>query len=254
MQDQVFFIGLSENYGQMKLMKRIATERKDLANALENLDLSIRLVSEFWPRDVFNYHDERINRMIEHGNYADGGYVISLPKLTIACDGVGIDKGREISDSPKKAREKLKRLYQNDVEIFPNPDFLGLKQLPHVDLIALPIPERNILFLDSVYYKANQKFFNNFCEQRGFKLETADCDYAKPTWPCNGLVLSSRQDIRVVCCAQKDRIFASKLANYDIQCLEVPFAANCSQSGSIHCATNSVPKRFEEEAYRVFYE
>jgi len=257
MKEPIVFVGSFEPRKEDRLMKPLADERGNLIRILQSKDIPVRIVNELWPRDTFVYYRRAIHRATEQGNYANGGYVMPFPKFTMACNGIGVDEPRELRDSPAEEHQKLKEIYGNEIELFPNPRIIMKgreKHLPHVDLVVLTIPERKVTFIDETYYLKNKKAFNDFCERRGFNLETAECDYLKPTWPCNSLVLPDEKDLLLFTCAQKNKDFASKLKKYDIQVIEVPFANNCAYGGGVHCASNAVPKQFEEEACRTFFE
>ena len=38
--------------------------------------------------------------------------------------------------------------------------------------------------------------------------------------------------------------FISSLRDYGLDVIDVPFEANCSSGGSVHCATNTIPENY----------
>jgi hypothetical protein len=185
--------------------------------------------------------------------YADGGYIVHRPEFTLACANVSFDRGKTKHGSEERFK-RLKRLYGNDIFILPSPDLgWNLNLSPHIDLVVLPIPEAGVIFVDKQYYNQNaHESIDNLCTRFGLKLEIVDNDYARPSYPCNSLVVTKGTDPLVITNSTGNEGFLRKLDDYCIEYLAVPFSNNCANGGSIHCATNALPERRLKEIADIF--
>jgi len=228
-------------------------ERLNLIHKLEARQIKYVAVNEMWPRDTFVYHNGKISANRDFGHYADGGYLYAFSGFTVACSGISEDEKTGKIDTSNERLQKLRRLYGDHIDIMPPPNYeLNDTLRPHVDMIMLPIPQKNVVFVDRAYYREHSGTVNLFCERHKFDLNLTDNDYQNPSWPCNTEIISAKDNLIAITNSLSNRSFIDKLENIGIEAICVPFGYNCGQGGSVHCATNQVPISHLEGALRLF--
>jgi hypothetical protein len=228
--------------------KQIIKERKQLIEKLEKNKIPFEIVNKKWPRDYFVNHLGNIYTKKQFENYGDGGFILNYPEFTLACSEVYKNEDGRSKHSVEKRHEILKELYGNNLQIFSSPDLRLNRELsPHIDMVLLPIPQRKVLFVDKNYYRSNKKDITRFCEKNSLKIELVINNYETPSWPCNSLLFGEDGDLTAITNSNSEKSFNSRLKNYDIKIIDIPFMSNCFKGGSIHCATNTVPEDKLEE-------
>ena len=142
----------------------ILLERIMLLEALQNNGIDTVNVDCKWPRDYFVSHSGKMYKRKNYGFYADGGYILNNPEFTLACSDVSFNEDMYI-DTPEERYKLLQNLYGENVFILPPPDkSLNFNLSPHIDLVVLPIPEKKLLFVDFMYYRANHESLGLLCD------------------------------------------------------------------------------------------
>ncbi len=233
-------------------------ERAELMKQIIKMSVSQRRVREMWPRDTFVFHNGCIHKQSQHGNYADGGFLYTFDGLVMCSRAISDDTfhlGKEDAcSSYAERRLKLWRLYHERADVLPSPNLKKNPNIvPHIDYVVLPVPQRNVLFVDEDYFLENEKDIRSFCSRRGFAIETVYNDYENPSWPCNSLVLQSSHGLIAFVNQDSDGRFIYSLQHPGIKPIEIPFSTNCSLGGGIHCATNTVPRAYIDKALELFH-
>jgi hypothetical protein len=226
-----------------KMTAEMMQERENLIRILDEAGIANKPVNVDWIRNYFVNKQGNILARKKYEFYADGGYILTNPKFTLACADVNIVDNKVIHNTEERAKI-LNLLYKNCF-ILPSPDLtLNDSMSPHIDLVVLPIYEKNLLFVDSFYYNNLAKeSINNLVNKYSLKLELLYNDYSCPSYPCNSLTLRNGGDISIIACEKGNDAFFSKLKEYGIRRIPVPFSTNCAAGGSIHCATNLLPEK-----------
>lgn len=217
-------------------------ERLNLICAFEKAGIPFIKTSVEWPRDLFINFFGKVYTRGKYGLYADAGYIIPTPSITLVCSEVSVNENEQ-RDSPEERYKKLSGLY-GKVQILPPPERRLNKFIsPHLDLVLLPIPEKEILFVDRTYYQKNKEEVDTATERCGLKVETVGQDYNSPSWPCNTYLVNNGQEIIAFTNSEGNSQFIRRLSQLGIKVFGVPFSRNCAIGGSIKCATNSIPQR-----------
>lgn len=223
-----------------KTVEAMMKERQGLLDLLARTSIPHRKVENIWPRDLFVSFKGEIYENEKQGRYADGGFIIVRDDFTLVCDKVSKGLVAYEEDDYHERFEKLTKLYGSNFHILPSPDIkLNQAMSPHIDLVLLPVPERKVLFADRRYNYDNPGVLRSLCRSLDFNLELVDHDYKNPSWPCNSVIVNHNGKLFALTNSIGNEDFTSRLMDYGIAPLAVPFYANCKEGGSLHCSTNT---------------
>lgn len=254
LEDEVVIVGMFKPKGKQE--ESALKERSNLVRDLTRAHVTHRQVAEMWPRDSFVYHEGFIHRQSQHGNYADGGYLLNFPGLVMCSAAISEseEETRDITGVLAYRTLKLWRLYRERAEVLPPPKLnLNETLVPHIDYVVLPVPQKRVLFVDEDYFLENKEDVKKFCANKAYNLETVYNDYENPTWPCNSLVIETQKGLTAFINSDSDGRFVHALERHGIIPIGIPFSTNCRLGGGIHCATNNVPRSYIDSALSVFY-
>ena len=218
---------------------KMLAERADLTNSLKQANIPFELTDTQWPRNSYVlFNGKRLDKE-QLQLYADGGYILSHPRFTLACAEVSNPECLP-KDDPNIRYQKLQELYGKDIFILPSPDLsLNDHMSPHIDLVVLPIHQKKILFVDHKYYfEIAKKEVDRVIQETKYKLIILPSNYQIPSFPCNSLIVEDREGLVAVTNSDRNRQFIDLLKAQGVKVIAVPFSANCSRGGSVHCATN----------------
>lgn len=167
--DEIVFIG--------KVAPRSSTEdkadkeRMKLSRTFKKMNVPYLFVGDRWPRDSYVYFNGEVHKQNQHGNYADGGFLFAFPGFLLCSESVALDDGLDFNTRRYFAHRTMKlwRLYRSRADILPTPNLsLNPHMAPHIDYVTLPIPQKNVLFVDEDYFLEYQVDVEDFFQEKVF--------------------------------------------------------------------------------------
>jgi hypothetical protein len=225
------------------LESQVMREREKLVDAISQVTSKVCTAEVDWAKNYFVSSQNRIYSRKKHGFYADGGHIIPTQRVTFACANVKTEE-----QTPQQRYAKLTTMYGEHV-IVPEPGEWHKSISPHIDLVLLPIPEHDLLFVDTKYYTLHKDCIDVIGKKYQFEICPLPQDYDKPQYPCNSLVI--REDDSVFIIGNQHNEFERQLQNKHLEHKLISFRTNALSGGSTACATNYCVKAKIAEALTI---
>ncbi|MFH1637685.1 MAG: hypothetical protein ABIB71_04655 [Candidatus Woesearchaeota archaeon] len=229
--------------GQCVVLSTCYKEDFKLLRLLEKLEYEVAECEEVWPRDHYAYHNNNYIRACDLDSLGEGGfYAYGRDYVIISESAIGRRDDIELLENFLKANVHTLDYFQENYNNC-------TKHWEHIDLTVLPIPQREIIFVDNRHYVQQKKRLHEIAEIEKQKL--VPIVTASKKWPLNSLVLEKEGEA-IVITNSLCKMFTETLKKHDIRTYTVRISKRPGYGGSIRCATNITPsKKFLEEVLEV---
>ncbi|MBD3310115.1 hypothetical protein GF351_02760 [Candidatus Woesearchaeota archaeon] len=245
-----------------KVSVKMMEERDELMKNLDKEGIPYTRVWSKWPQDDFVSHKGEVFLRKDYGFYADGGYVFALDSMIIVGEHAS-RRQKGYNHTPEQRGRILKMIFgETDYVVLPSPDCRWHPDMvPHIDLVSLPVPQKAKMYVDKRYLDMTKNsckddaqrilgrrgnVLEEITERLGMELKAVRHDYSRPSYPCNTQVVEHEGDLYAITNSDSKE-FVHMLRKDGFRVIAVPFSANCSRGGSVHCATNLCPADKVEE-------
>lgn len=217
----------------------------DLVEIVEGLGYESYFCWDYWPRDRINsFNDCYIpcKNRLRGRKIGAGGYFVCGKDYSIFSEDIYEKPGLR-----NKLAETLEDFFE--VPVYMVEAYACRNSIGHMDLTVLPIPQKDILIVDSRHYKQQKERFEEIAEAQEQKLVVAEGCHS---WACNCLVLEKDGE-PVVVANEKTKKFQKLLSKLNLDYVTVLSDVSPSLNGSIRCSTNQAasPELFPHLGLKV---
>lgn len=216
-------------------LSTVYKEDYGLLKVLEKLECEVVEVHDPWPRDHYAYHDNNYIREFDLDSLGEGGYYAYGKNYIIIS---------EKAIANKDDAELVSNFFGANVHILKPIKPLrksSMIEWGHIDLTVLPVPQRDIIFVDKRHYVQQKKKLHEIAEMENQKLIPVYT--VSKNFPLNSLVLEKNGEAVVITNSSFCRSFIKALAKEDIEVHSVKMYERPKKGGSIRCASNIAPSK-----------